>query len=566
MMGLGDEEQVYYQFLAFVRMVENLQGQFNNEEQNNEDNYDPYYNEDDSQGPGIEIIFQLIDMYQGLKALGLDTATMANYAMTIFEQYLLPNIPNIYDDSDLQIQKSEKEGFITNDETEMTNIEQDVNTEIAQLEANNPGDTTGTLAQDAADYWQTIMDYNIADAEWQFATENAQYNKDFDGWTLEELTNLYDEGKMDEVQMKINGMDYEIGMMYSDLITLYDNKVNAETLWLDTETYFNNTHPGVIISDDQEFFYYANDKGYDYFNAYYDKLHYQMELQQIIDEINHLAEIKPTWQVIEAFFAVPQNLTDTEHMLTLLLDEFDNMVTNPNFGMLMPLINQLQFGQIFSMSQDEISANLIGLSSIFGGMFDTWNADDITFIKTFITTFADAYIDGTNTVDPADMKTAFSEMITDYFDLAIQAPEALSQFLATMDAAKVKDAFYEVNMMMMGGMGMNGMAFAGTVSQLIDALVGDGSMDYTAIVTPVFGIVYDMKFMMGYTDPDSETTVDKINNMITLINNIVTDADLLANFDPNDVTFDYISNAIEFSGYLQQFNEFMDDLMAEVSN
>jgi hypothetical protein len=540
------EEQTYYQFVGIAEMVQQMV----------------------KSGPQ-QGVMSLMNMISSLKALGIDSSTLASYGMTIFMDFIYPNIPNFYDTTkQTQEQQQITDDINNNLQPGLDQVDNDVATEVANLLTNNPNYSSSNLDVDAENYWLALKDYNIAQAGFDYATSKAQNNNsNFDWGYFEYLKGLYDMNPQ-SLTDELNNMNQFEFDTYNWVMQEYISMKTAETKLQQVEQYFNSTYweYGVYTSQSENFSSFIYNEISIYMPNYWNLMNQQMrydQLQNEIDRINN--ETKPAWDAIQAFFSVQQNVDDTEHMLNLLLDEFDNLTSNPDFAIFQSTIGMIMRQQIPAISVDNISADLIATGSLLSGLFSTWDATDITFIEGYLNTVLDAVIDFKNPADPTTLKSEIADLITNHFEDMLSVPGVIGTFLQSMDPAKTQTVIYDI----MGIAAHNYKHFNGQdpasiilMSELVNDLFSDGSFDHITFLTAIVGTAVDIKLLVDPTydlSPDTSAT-DVVNNAIDYIDAILADATYLANFDPNNLTFDWAStisdlmtNGMDFGSYLQPF-------------
>ena len=93
---------------------------------------------------------------------------------------------------------------------------------------------------------------------------------------------------------------------------------------------------------------------------------------------------------------------------------------------------------------------------------------------------------------------------------------------------------------------------------MIDLLAGDSSLDYSAVVTPVLGIGFDILYSTGYTD--AEDTATKISTTISLMDQILTQAGIVGDFNPDSLSGDDWTEMQNLVDLVEQLGLYLDPL------
>ncbi len=511
-LDVSDSEQVYYILVGVGSSMGNL---------------------DD-----IHSVKDLMAVYKSISAFGYSNEEIATYMMNAFMIYVYPQLPDMYDTSGLLSDIAEIEGLLDGTQISLDDLLAEVNDEISLI--------SDPVAQQAAyDLWQAYIDRMDSEIAYYTTynryTDDEWFNYDFYNQLVEYMNNgeWY---KVDDMLSSYNADDY---YMYNDLCILYQGMVDTQSELFNQATYFESAYGNLLTSDGYSYFtYYLNDRA----NAYHDLKEmiedFQVQLDYKYEDLEMIENNSEMFQMLEILFADPANQTLAIDTLTIMLDQIDAYSQDPNLQSIDFIIFMIDNKIPTDMSAEELSPIIISAGQFIGNMFSEIDETDEATIKVFLGAMSAAYVDALDITDPTEaqnMKDDIASVIDLYFADLIDVPGYISTFLQSMTVEKTQDVMDQVIIFMSipndeYSTIEDQYAQVVIVANIIDILVGDSSLDYTSIITPIYSSIYDMNIIFGHVYDDELNVM--LGAALDQLDQIVLQASVVAQINPYNTTPD----------------------------
>jgi len=529
----ADNEEVYYIILGLGSMLMNL---------------------DELNSPT-----QILAIYQSIAGMGFTNAEIAEYLVNAFMLYVLPTIPENYDTSDLVSMIGNYEAQIAYYTALLDSINDNVYFEISQLSTSDEMEAATNLWEAYKIYYETLSQYEF------FYYMNCYGNDMFNNYFFEELKYAVDCEDWTYLNEQLNYLDSEEYDLYNNLINLYIEHKNAENWLYYQQSYFDSNYSYLMTSFNP--FYSMSDYLYsialsEYYSAYSMQFENDYNLSQTLDEIARIEENAWVFQTIEAFFADPDGEMLAEAMLTLILDEVEALALNPDVKNLEEAIMILVMNFELSDASD-ITYIINAIGGLMGGLGTTFDEIDEAIILDFIHLVIESYVGTTGITDPVELQAEidlWTGIVDTYFDGIMNLPTLIGAFLqsVTVDQTQsVIDQIAILNTLPTGDEDNDNLIRIIAISNIIAIITQDDTLDYTNILSPVFGLVYDVQAAMG-TEFTEDNAVMLLTTL-TYIGDIINQAELVALIDVDDIlpedmlVIDALVNLIDdFGTYISQ--------------
>ena len=482
----------------------------------------------------IHSIKDLMVLYKGISSFGYTNEEIATYMMNAFMIYVYPQLPDMYDASELLSEIAEIEGLLDGTQISLDDLLTEVNDEISLI--------SDPVAQQAAyDLWQAYI--NKMDSEIAYYTTYNRYTDDewfnYDFYNqLVEYMNNGEWYKVDDMLSNYYADDY---YMYNDLCILYQSMVDTQSELFNQAAYFESVYGSLLTSDGYSYFtYYLNDRA----NAYHDLKEmiedFQVQLNYKYEDLEMLQNNSNMFQMLEILFADPANQDLAIDTLTILLDQIAAYAEDPNIQSLDFLLFMINNNKmpLDMLNAGELSDAFISAGQFIGNMFSTIDDTDETTIKAFLGAIGAAYVgtlDLTDPVEIANMNAAIVATIDLYFADIMDIPTYISTFLESMTFEKTQavidqvmiftsipnDEYSTIN---------DQYAQVVAVANIIDTLVGDDSLDYASIITPIYSSIYDMNVIFGQVYDDELNVM--LGAALDQLDTIVLQSSIVGYIDP----------------------------------
>jgi hypothetical protein len=306
----------------------------------------------------------------------------------------------------------------------------------------------------------------------------------------------------------LNDMDYRERDMYQDILNCYRDYLYYENELSIKRGDFVATHNSVMTSFDEYYAIsdYLNDKSGELMYPYMNIDWLQREVNRLENKIREIEDMAWLPQTLEIMLGDPANVTLSEQVLAILIDQVEAWGENPDINFINSLPMMFDKG-MEGLTAADISAELLHAGAFIQVMFGTIDATDEGIIEDWLLEAVDAFAE-TQTTDPSELsalQTYLETMVTDNFSDFLDIPGYIGDFLLTMDETKTQALIDQLVVLSMidDSTPEGELAMVVTIAGIIDLLVGDGSLDYDSIYHPIFGIVYGVNDIMGnYLDGD----------------------------------------------------------------
>ncbi|MBI9009112.1 MAG: hypothetical protein JEZ05_03695 [Tenericutes bacterium] len=501
--------------------------------------------------PDIESPTDLLRVVQGILSMGYTNTEIASFVMNGLMTFLVPQLPSMYDTTDLEAELLVKEGELDNACDALNAINDEVAIEIALIA--DPAARTAAEdlwnAYNLREEYYAIFDNTINDYSWN--------NEMFQWWLWYDLEeNIINNEDYNYIDNILNNMDNKEREMYQDILNCFGDYMYYENELYWKQNDFNNSYYTVMTSFDAfyEISNYLNDKSYELMSPYMNINWLQNEVNRLEEKIQDIENMAWLPQTLEIMLGDPANVTLTEQVLVILIDQVEAWGENPDINFINSLPMMFEKG-MEGLTAAEISAELINAGTFIQVLFGTMDLADEAIIEAWALEFADAFAE-TQTSDPVELaalQADLAAMISANLSGLLDIPAEIGDFVVTMDETKtqalidqlmilntIDDSTPEGEIMMVI-----------TISNIINILVGDGSLNYDAIYGPILGIVYDMNTINGYIPLDTLAVMD--STIGTSLDTIIAQAAIVALIDPAT------TNPLELAS-IQLLKDTVDDL------
>jgi hypothetical protein len=491
------EEDAYYQVVGIMMVVRNLEN--------------------------ARSIGDILNIYRGLRSVGLTNAEIAEYGMTLFMGL---GYPTMMDSSSASYYQNEIDLLnqeLASKEAEIANKHAYV---LAEIEAVSDPVLKAYLLQ----VWGYSDDIFPADMDSYALIAAFQRNNYLDWWLYNvELRPVYISG----IQADIDEVYWEYGL-YEEEIAFYEALFAYEQANMALHQQYLNA--ASMIADP-------------YYRDLIMNTHNQMvQLYIDIAGVNldiewynmRLAEAENDLLMLTAiynFLGDPVNQALVEDVLVILLDEVEAMSMDPNVKALDILMKFMQEPDLRYLDMNMMVMEMQSLSALMANMGSTIDLADRAVIAQLLNAFIIEYVDVLEIADPLQEAALLADlqgMAVLYLPQVLALPDVISAFLASMDEAKINQimsilreynwiSWYHENAELKEAI---------VDAKLIMAIAGDDSLDYEAVIELVYGIYFDMNDMQGNTLPMTVT------DMITEMDDLMLQAELLIDIGLFGITID----------------------------
>ncbi len=502
----------------------------------------------------IHSIKDLMEIYKEISVFGYTNEEIATYLVNAFMIYVYPQLPEMIDTTDLEESLDELQMSIDDLTISLDELQNEVMNEINSIA--DPG-----AQQAALDLWNAYMNnYNAEIVYYEMYhhyTDREYFNYDF----YDILKSYMDTNQWEVVNDMLDGYYGEDYYIYSDLANLYADMQNTLYDLNNQSNYFVMTYTDLLTSDGYYYFSsFLNDKANAYNDIFSNLSDLQVRYNYMYEDLLMMQENAMKFQMLENFFADPANQELTISTLTILLNQIDAYSQDPNIQSLDFLLFMFNDKMSLEMlNADELSTAFIGAGQFIGNMFSTIDETDEATIKAFLGAVGAAYVSVTEVTDPveiANMEAAIVATIDLYFSDIMDISTYISTFLQSMSVEKTQavidqimnftsipeDEYSTIN---------DQYAQVVAVANIINILVGDSSLDYTSIITPVYSYIYDINVIFGHVYDDDLNTM--LTATLNQLDQIVLQSSVVAYIDPYNPS---ISDEL----LIQQIKDMVDGL------
>lgn len=458
---------------------------------------------------GIETLTQMQDWYSNAKALGFDKEIITNMMISFVREQVNREVDN-YDPSYYISEIARLNQEISDNSASMAQVRTNVLSYCTT--ADNQSDCVALYDAMVAEQTQWRIYNNILNDE-AYSNNN---------WNWETYNNL--EWNMDSVlyYTYYNVDSYEAGLyqdaydtLYAQLspeeISMYSNALNAHAIYATIEyrdrmvlesNMWNqyDTNDDYVVDRVHSFYYeYQNFEQNNAMNLW---LIQELEMEQQREQQRHQVMLG-----LQAYLYTEAGATKVKLLMITLYDIMDSVVMGLDEGTFNFIMSVLK-GEIQPDPSMLTSENIVLYTDMLHDVLvliqSTIDSDDIANIKSLAQDIMAMYI-STLGMDPADTLAMISTMngiINQYVDVLVYTLADLTDFLGTIDTTKA-DAIIEFVTYMTTGV-FTEQEVAIEASKLIDALIGDGSLDVSTLLNNLVEIYFDVNYMFM---PDEATII-----------------------------------------------------------
>ena len=479
--------------------------------------------------PEIESPTDVLRALDGILSLGYTNVEIASFVMNGVMTFLVPQLPDMYDTSELEAELLDIQGELDNAVINLDAVNTDVLVEIALMI--DPFAMTS-----AQELWEAYNLRHEAYAMFDIVLNNYSEDNEMFQWGLwDEIADAIYNDDGTYVDYLLMDMDWEEKDMYQELINLYNNYLNLEDQleWNLSDFASNYGYVMTVSNPSYSIFDYLNDNAAGLQGYYMEIIWRELEVERLERKIIEIEDMAWLPQTLEIMFADPANVTLSEEALVILIDQVDAWAENPDTDFIDSLPMILENG-LENYSTADLSAELLEAGAFIQVLFGTVDLADEAVLEAWLLEAVDAFAE-TQETDPTELaalQTYLGTMVTDNFSDFLDIPSHIGTFLLTMDEAKTQALIDQLVILSKidDSTPEGELAMVVTIAGILDLLVGDGSLDYDSIYHPIFGIVYGVNDIMGnYLDGDLLILRAFIDNKL---DNIVAQAAIVALIDP----------------------------------
>ncbi len=493
----------------------------------------------------IHSVNDVINIYNSIISLGFTNADLASYLVNAFMIYVYPELPNMYDSTQLEIDLVGYGNAIDFYNTRIQEIQGFITDEINAI--------TDPSAQAAAlDLWADYAEYYEKYAEYTYYLDYVySYQEMFDYDTYDDLIWYVDNEMWISVQYFYPDLSSEQYDMYEHLIGLYMQKEMLYDLIFEDYVYFYSNYSWVETTYQQAYETYLID--YILYITFSDPNNYYLSnlysrvmadnYEQTLDDLNRVQSSAEMLQTLEIFLADELNVTLSKDMLEIILNELISLTGGTNIDTIDFIISMMgrDPGE-FDMEEVALEINNIG--SMMIDMFSEVDLDDELTIVVFISNMIIANVQLQAIVDPleeAALIDALLDIVDAYYLDVMDIPSIIGTYLQTVtetDLLSLLDQIALMNSIPTGDEDNDNYIRAIATANIIAILVDNGDLDLETLQMTILGIVYGVN--EAYNGTLAETFTDVIDNSAGKIVAVLINAFAIMDIDP----FDYDSTDI----------------------
>lgn len=508
----------------------------------------------------VQSITDILGIYEVIRELGYDNTEIAVILVNALETFLIPNLPSMYDTTNLESELLDYQNIVSDYGTNISAIEAEVMAELDAIVDVN-------ARQDAYVLWEAYKAYYDAEIEYYYYyyMYNGQDNFDWGLWWT--LVDLQNNGYWSDIDLLLNEYDSEESNMYYQLLNVYSNYNYRQAEMYALMNNFNNNYPMLITTIDYGYpiTSYLSYRGEDYSYQAEGLFSTENYIAYLNDEIQRVQDSADFWMMLEDFFNDPTNLTLTENTLVVLLDQVEAYTTDPNIAVF-DFIFSMMGKNPFEMPLSDLAAEANNLGAFMTTMFSTIDSADEATLNAFIDAMITSYFTA-NESDPVLAATRIADVTTvvdTYFSDLMDIPALLGSFFSSITEAKLQVVYDQL--MITGSLTGDGsdleqLIEVVAVANILDALIGDGSLDYVNIYTPVYGFLYDMNVALGDTPDIDKTTM--LASSLSQMAAILTQIDVVVLIDTSAPTTQNYTDMQSLMDFVNSLGEYLAPLIQD---
>jgi hypothetical protein len=446
----------------------------------------------------IESPTELLRIFDGILSLGYTNTEIASFIMNGVMTFLVPELPNMFDTSELQTELLIIQAEFDEAEFDLMTVDQEV---LAEIELMVDPDPDAKIL--AGELWEAYKLEQEAYAIFDTVINNYSWdNEMFQWWVWEEMSAYIEDGDYGYVDGMLWEMEDEEYEMYNHLFALYSGYLYQanELEWKNND--FMNNYGYIMTSFDTGYTLhsYISNKGSELMNYYIQMIWREFEITRYEIEIAEMEEMLWLPQMLDIMLTAPANVTLSEQVLVILLDQVEAWAQNPdiNFVNSIPMIFDKG---LEGLTAAELSAELLNAGAFIQTLFGTIDAADALVLEAWLIEATDAFAETqtTDSIELAALQAYMEAMVTSYLPGILGIPTEIGDFLLTMDEMKTQDLMDQLMVLAMidGSDPANEALLIATTATIIHILVGDDSLDYEAVYHPIFGIIFGVNELSG---------------------------------------------------------------------
>ncbi len=525
------EEETYYQVLLYGMKLQSIQ---------NIDSYEDaatwFLSILNSDLTKTEIADVLVNYFVYMAEIKL-----ANYDALQAYNDMLSNLSSYYTLRDSYIE-------------EVDNIDLAVTTEIGLI-------SDPTAASLATSLWSQAIYLNQLDNEYLTALYQAQM--DYWNWDTYAYDQLFlyrfgnDYGVAPDLiaySVMLNVLSLEEQMMYSSVLDRYQVFVDTFALYQIDETALEAYH--IYTSDMITYIeVYLHNQRFARYNACENVSYYQSILDQSNDELSEYEQNARMEAVVISILNDTETIALLKQVLVLLLDEAENLAINVDAATITEIENLIKVLDEGGSTSDIITL-LHDISSITSKLSNTLDATELALVNTLIDKLVFAYINAFE--DQESQALAVIGVIDNYFDDAVLLIPYISDILENMTEERLQTLIDQLVILETVGDNQDNLSNyirAVAIANIIETVLEDPTIVPDDIVAIVFGAIFDMQYAVGYMD--QLDTLTKVVDIQEAVEDIVSQAIVIVDYDPYLVTSSEIIEIDSFRVYLETFAMFI---------
>jgi hypothetical protein len=279
---------------------------------------------------------------------------------------------------------------------------------------------------------------------------------------------------------------------------------------------------------------------------------YQQMIWNLEDEIQRINDSAWIMETLHDYLSDPANVLEAEVVLSILLDEIESVMTDPNMSVIDFAMMVIPEGKIMFIPSNDIVMELHNLGALFNNMFSTIDPLEKAILNDFLTNMVGYMIPNvTDETDPllvAAQVLAVQTIIDTYFEDFFTLPGIIGDFLTAYDITKVdelKDSMWTmmdiedmIRSYLDQGLPVDPLEMSKiiVIADLIYTQLADGTLDYTNLTAPVIMFMYEMSQAVG-GNPMTETPDQVMLATLAMLNDVILQGGVVGALDPMDMNY-----------------------------
>ena len=304
--------------------------------------------------------------------------------------------------------------------------------------------------------------------------------------------------------------------------------------------YFESMYPDLALTTNAYYYFvdYFEDQFSWVYNGYYMIHQYGQIVMNYEMELQALQESAVFYTMLNEYLSDPVNVALAEDVLVIFLDEFEALLMNPDIMVLPELINLLPEGKFLEMDPNEIAMKLNRLGSLLNSFFSTIDGADVLVLENFGQIVSGIIMENiTELTDPLEIEaqvTAIQLILATYGQNILDIPGLIGDYLLLVDGTKVQaaiDGIFKLSDIDTGDETLDNIIRLTTISEILENLLGDDSLNYALLVDAVLPFAYEVVSEVGYT-PITDDSAVVVLTTLSMIDQILAQAEIVSLIDP----------------------------------